>query len=253
MLNSSQNFVIILFAVLGSLLFMWVLNHFWPKEKRREHNDQIGWQLTALGTTYAVILGFMLYAVWTGFGAADLNVNLEADALVNVYRLAAGLPEAQKQHIRDLARAYADAAIEKDWPAMANAAVPNATRDINSEMWQALVTMKGASETEQSAQSHALSVMTSLTAYQRTRVLQSTATMPTVLWCVLIAGAVLSVASSCLFGSANEILHALQVFAFALLIAISLVAIGDINRPFQGTVHVSTFAFTRAQDSMRLP
>ena len=33
--------------------------------KRRTYNDIIGWQVSVLGTTYAVILGFMLYTVWS--------------------------------------------------------------------------------------------------------------------------------------------------------------------------------------------
>ncbi len=92
MLDTYQSIFILVASTAGSLLFMVGLNRIWPQEKRREHNDQIGWQLTALGTTYAVILGFMLYAVWSTFQAADLNADLEADTLVNVYRLAAGLP-----------------------------------------------------------------------------------------------------------------------------------------------------------------
>src|ERR1700690_665886 len=93
MLTNFQSVYIIVLCVAGSLLFMCGLNWIWPREDRREHNDQIGWQLTALGTTYAVILGFMLYAVWTTFGVAEVNVDLEANALVNIYRLAAGLPD----------------------------------------------------------------------------------------------------------------------------------------------------------------
>jgi hypothetical protein len=42
----------------------------------------------------------------------------------------------------------------------------------------------------------------------------------------------------------------MQVFSFSLLIALVLVAIADINRPFQGSVHVSDAAFHRAQQNM---
>ena len=96
MLSLTTNILILVSIVAGSMLFMTVLNRFWPREKRQAHNDLIGWQLNIIGTTYAVILGFMLYTVWTDFGAANLNVDLEASALRNVYRLAQGLPEAQR-------------------------------------------------------------------------------------------------------------------------------------------------------------
>ena len=43
MLNTFQNVVIIVLTVTASLLFMWGLNRIWPWEKRRAHNDLIGW------------------------------------------------------------------------------------------------------------------------------------------------------------------------------------------------------------------
>ena len=128
MLNTTESVLIPLFAVIGSLLFMLGLNRIWPWEKRRAHNDVIGWQLSILGTTYAVILGFMLYAVWTNFGAADLNVDLEANALVNVYRLAAGLPDEQRTKLEKLALTYADVAINQDWPQMRHNLVPDTSQ-----------------------------------------------------------------------------------------------------------------------------
>jgi hypothetical protein len=43
----------------------------------------------------------------------------------------------------------------------------------------------------------------------------------------------------------------MQVFAFSLLISLVLVAIADIDRPFQGAVHVSSYAFEQARQSMK--
>jgi hypothetical protein len=119
MLNTFQNVVIVVLTVTASLPFMWGLNRIWPWEKRRAHNDLIGWQLSILGTTYAVILGFMLYTVWTNFGAAELNAENEANALGNLYRLAEGLPDPQRGQIEVLARSYAETVIDQDWPQMA--------------------------------------------------------------------------------------------------------------------------------------
>jgi len=68
---------------------------------------------------------------------------------------------------------------------------------------------------------------------------------------VLLAGGVVTIASTCMFGASNGALHLIQVSAFTLLISLVLVAIADINRPFQGAVHVSDYAFRRAQVDMK--
>src|SRR5580693_4590708 len=107
MLTLQQNIVILISMMAGSMLFMGALNRIWPREKRQVHNDLIGWQLNIIGTTYAVILGFMLYTVWTDFVSANLNVDLEASALRNVYRLAEGLPEPQRSQLVMQTRSYA--------------------------------------------------------------------------------------------------------------------------------------------------
>jgi hypothetical protein len=254
MLSTTQSILLPICAVIAALLFMAAVNWIWPWEKRREHNDQIGWQLSVLGTTYAVILGFMLYAVWTNFAAAEANVDLEANALVNVYRLAEGLPDQQRVQLQKLTVGYADAVINQDWPQMVANQVPKETMQINGDMWKTLMSVKGAaSPAEITAEDHALYELSALTEHRRTRILQSESRLPTVLWWVLLVGGGVTVASSCLFGSANKGLHALQVFAFSLLIALALVAIADIHRPFQGAIHVSDYPFVRAQENMQGP
>src|SRR5215469_117473 len=113
MVSVGQNILVVTVAVIGSILFQAGLNKIWPWQKRRPYNELIGSQLSILGTTYAVILGFMLYTVWTAFGEADLNADLEANAVLETYRLAQGLPQPQRTRLQTLARSYADAVITR--------------------------------------------------------------------------------------------------------------------------------------------
>ena len=247
----SQNFLVITAAVIVSLLFMVGLNRVWPCDNRRNYNSLIGSQLSALGTTYAVILGFMLFAVWSAYREADLNVGLEANAVVDIYHLAAGLPEPQRGELQALARSYADAVVDQDWPQMEASEEPRQSREINAEMWKTVTSAQPKSEAEQTTQDHALSELSTLTQDRFTRVWQSTARLPNVLWAVLLVGGTLTIVSACMFGSQNRRLQALQVFALALLVSLSLVAIADIHRPFHGVIHVRDSAFQRARQSMQ--
>jgi Protein of unknown function (DUF4239) len=250
MLTLTQNILILVFAMAGSMLAMAALNRVWPQEKRREHNDLIGWQLNIIGTTYAVILGFMLYTVWTSFGEAKLNADLEANALRNVYRLAEGLPNPQREELVRLSRAYADAVVGEDWPEMARSNIPEKSHLINQDMWKTLMSVKLATPTEVVAEDHAITELSALTEHRRTRLLQSAYRLPTIFWGVLLIGAFLTIGSASLFGSPNARLHALQVFCFTLLITLVLLAIADVNLPFRGWVHIDNYAFIRAQRNM---
>jgi hypothetical protein len=250
MLTVWGNLLVLIGAMAASLLFMVGLNRFWPVEKRHTQNDLIGWQLSVLGTTYAVTLGFMLYTDWTNFNNAYLNAELEANSLRNVYRLAEGLPQ-QRAEIEQLARAYADAVVDHDWPDMARGQLPEDSHLINERMWKALMSIKVASPSELMAEDHALSELSSLTMHRRTRLLQSTFELPSIFWCVLLTGGVLTLLSVSMFGSGNSRVHTLQVFSLTLLITLVMLAIADVDRPYRGWVHISSYAFERARDTMR--
>lgn len=250
MFSLTQNILIVVGSMAASLLFMMGLNRLWPVEKRHTQNDLVGWQLSVLGTTYAVTLGFMLYTGWTNFTAAQLNVELEANALRNIYRLSEGLP-LQREQIENLTRSYADAVINHDWLDMARGKLPEETHAINENLWKAVLSIRVASASESTAEDHALSELSTLTTHRRTRLLQTTYRLPVIFWCVLLAGAVLTILSVSMFGSANRRVHTMQVFSLTLLITLVMLAIADVDRPFQGWVHVSPFAFERAQTTMR--
>jgi uncharacterized protein DUF4239 len=250
MLTRTENIVILLVTMSCSMLFLALLNRFWPRERRTAHNDLIGWQLGILGTTYAVILGFMLYTVWTNFGDATLNADLEANSLRNLYRIAEGLPTPQRILLEQQTRAYANAVVNQDWPEMHNSRLPEESHIINRDMWKTLMSVKAAAPSELTAEDHALSELSSLTEHRRTRLLQSAHRLPTIFWAVLLVGGLVTILSASLFGSANRALHALQVFCFTMLITLVLLAIADVNLPFRGWVHVSNYAFQRAQQNM---
>jgi hypothetical protein len=150
-----------------------------------------------------------------------------------------------------LARYYADTVIDKDWPEMTADLTPEDSRQISQDMWKTLMSVKTASPAELLAEDHSISELSELSEHRRIRLLQNAFRLPTVLWCVLIIGGVVTIASASMFGSANTFLHALQVFAFSLLVALALVAIADIDRPFQGSVRVNSFAFERARQNMK--
>jgi hypothetical protein len=250
MLNYTEDLLVVILTVAASLLLIVGLNRLWPAQKRRAHNELIGWQLTVLGTTYAVIVGFMLYTVWTNFGLADANSSAEANSLVNVYHLAEGLPAEQRTELRKTAIAYVDVVLHSEWPAMERNEGRFAATAQKEEMWRILMAVKTASPTESTAEDHAISELSAMSENRRMRELASNSHLPGILWCVLLVGGFLTVVSGCMFGADNMTLHTLQVAFFSLLIALILIAIADIDQPFRGSVHVSDAAFRRAQEAM---
>src|SRR5215472_3143438 len=137
MLTFWLNVLIVLAAIAGALAFWWIIRRIWPPERRRLHNEITGWQISVLGTTYAVIIGFMLFAVWSDFKAAQENVETEASSLIDLYWSASGLPQTQRQEVRKLAYDYANAMITQEWPTMARGEVDHTGTLIVQQLWEA--------------------------------------------------------------------------------------------------------------------
>ncbi len=250
MFSMTENVVILVALLAAAVTFVRILNRVWPLEMRAANNQQVGWQLSVLGTTYAVTLGFMLYTEWGAFSSASLNVELEASSLRNVYRLAEGLPQPQREALQDQTREYARAAIESDWPEMSRREVPEGSHRVNEAMWSTLLSVHAASSSEATAEDHALSELAVLTEHRRTRLLQSMTDLPFILWSVLLVGALLTIISVSMFGAPNSLLHEMQVVSITLLIVLVMLAIADIGEPFRGWVHIDNLPFVRAQENM---
>jgi hypothetical protein len=244
--TAAGSIVIILSSIALGLLTLFVLQRQWPPETRREHNAMVSASVGVIGTTYAVLIAFMLAGVWSEFQAAEINAEQEANCLVNIRRLSAGLPDPLRKHVQQLAHDYATLMISEEWPDMAIEQGSQRAHLVMVDLWNLISTMQPQDPTQQLVMEQSLSQLNLMTEHRRIRMLQSRQQLPPILWAVLIAGGVVTVMSACLFGVSNFRLHAVQVLAIAFLISLMLMAIADIQRPFQGDVHVSPDGFRYA-------
>jgi hypothetical protein len=251
MLNYVQSGLFVLAAMAISAVIVAVLNRVWPIPKRKLVNDVTGWQLGILGTTYGVILGFMLYTVWNDFRSAEVNANLEATSLVASSRIAEGLPSPQREAFHALGLKYAEVAIRQDWPAMQHQVDDYGSAAVLDEMWALLTKVKIEGSTENNSVDHLTNALTDLAERRNLREQEFLLRLPPILWVLLLAGAVATVGSACLLGNESSWLHYCQVLALTFVVTVTLAAIADLARPFEGAVAVGPVAFERALRIMR--
>jgi Protein of unknown function (DUF4239) len=245
MLSYTQSSFFVISAMVMSIVIVAVLNRAWPISKRKLVNDVTGWQLGILGTTYGVILGFMLFTVWNDFRDAEVNANREASSLLAVSRIGAGLPSPERETIHALGLKYAQATINEDWPAMQMQQDSKASERVAGDMWRVLAELKSDGPGNGSAD-HLENVLKDLSERRNLREQEFQDRLPGILWLLLMAGAGATVGSSCLLGNDNKWLHYCQVLALTFVVAVTLAAIADLARPFEGAVSVTPVAFERA-------
>jgi hypothetical protein len=250
MLSLTTSIAAVVFSTLTAIGALWIIQWAWSPSLRRSHNDVVGPSFGVIGTTYAVIVAFMLSGVWTNFQAALRNSEYEANSLVSIGRLSRALPSTEGDQIQRLTREYAGVMIDSEWPAMARQQLSERSHQIMAELWTILPATPAATPQQQAVVQQALADLSAMSEHRRIRVLESRSQLPNILWVVLIFGAILTVGASCLFGVEDFKVHALQVGALSLTISIVLVAIADIDHPFDGIVHVTPTSFQYALETL---
>ncbi|MDR3746592.1 MAG: DUF4239 domain-containing protein [Acidobacteriota bacterium] len=236
------NILIIVGCVAAAIAFLFVVTRSSAGTSRKESNDFTGAVVAVIGTTYAVILAFTLSGVWNMFQQAQVNEEQEANALVNVYRIASQLQDANAAKIRGLCTQYADNAVDVEWSTMENQQMSHEGSAIINQLWS-LAGESAHARPDAIAAYQLMEELRGLTQYRRIRAMQARESLPGILWTVLLAGGIITVAASCFFGVPNFSFHLLQVVVLTFLISLVLVAIADIDRPYQGMVKVQPEGF----------
>jgi uncharacterized membrane protein YccC len=214
-----------------------------PPALREEHNDVAGFIYAVLGVAYAVLLAFVVIAVWQNYETAKTNVDTEANELAGVYFLSSQLPEPQRTHVQDLARRYARVVVEEEWSMMEQGQTSPRADSLLRQLRSKLLEFDPSTEREQVLYEGGLTRLHDAVDARRSRLLEVREGIPNLLWVVLVVGGVITVSFTYLFGLKSNLAHALMVAALTLLICGILFTIGEFDYPFSGVVEIRPDAF----------
>ena len=238
-------------ACLAAVVGLMLVQRLVPATTRKEHNDVAGFIYAALGVIYAVLLALVVIAVWEEYGRARVTVESEANALAEIFWLAHELPEPDRHHLQELARSYAEEVVEEEWPLMEQGKTPSMEHTQATPRGWVLIddiraTLQGyepRTVAEQELYAEGLDQVQRLADARRTRLVQAEESIPAVLWVVLVAGGIVAVGFTYLFGLERTEPHALMVASLAAVIALILFTVGVMDHPFSGGARIETGAF----------
>jgi hypothetical protein len=235
------------FILLGTLVVsaiaLWLLQHFVPHRLRETHNDVAGFIFAAVGVMYAVLLAFVVIAVWQNLDSARQTTFKEADALAGVYWISRELPLPVGSQLEHNTLEYARTVQDTEWPLMSqHRSSPQATQLVYAMRSEVL----GFTPTDARQQvlfEHAVTHVEDLASERRERLTEVDDSVPTIMWVALIAGALLTVGFTYLFGLSNTLAHGLMVLTLTALVVVSLLLIKEMDFPFTGVTRVEPTAF----------
>ncbi len=232
-------FVPVLVAVAGLALVQRLV----PSERREGQNDVAGFIFAVLGIAYAVLLAFVVIAVWQDYETAQTNVESEAHELAGVYFLASRFPEGQRTHLQDLIGRYARVVVEQEWPMMERGQTSERADSLVGRLRSTILGFDPHTKGEQVLYERGLTQLHDAADARRSRLLEVREGIPDLLWVVIVVGGVITVSFTYLFGLKSNVAHALMVAALTLVICGILFTIGEFDYPFSGVVEIRPDAF----------
>ena len=208
---------------------------------REGHNDVMGGVLASMSVIYAVVLAFLVFAVWEQFGNAERATTQEASLLISIARDAQTIPEPLRREIHDQLRRYAQLVVDEEWTMMARGQASGRARDALTALWASYEKLRPPVDyaTERS-------LLADMTTQRSLRILDSQAALPDPFWVVLILGAVVIIGGNFLLYMEHVHSHAVMVALLTAVITSILWLLLIVDHPFAGGVRVSPDSFQYA-------
>jgi hypothetical protein len=237
-------------AVLGLLRFRTLV----PPETLRASNDVVGNYLQTLGGIYAVLLAFVVYAVWQQFNDARAQVEREASEAAELLRITRALPDAARNALRRRLHDYVCGVLDNEWgPSGERRALHERSKvaKLLDSLWDELTGLEPQRECEKIVVSEALNCFNELCNARTSRISTSQLRMPRPLRLLLYIGALIVSCSTWLFAVDLFAVHAFITGATAAAISHVLYVIEDLDDCFSGEWQVPRAPLLRLREQSK--
>ena len=208
------------------------------------HNDVVVALYATAAVIYAVLIAFLVIAVWESYSAAKDNVANEASQLTTMYRETEAMPAVERSAIRPLIRDYTEAVIKEEWKVQASGGQSSAAREAIVKIYRVLAAQ--APHATSPVTNQFVDDLSMMTSDRTKRVLATQDQIPWILWLGLLAGGLVVVLGGGVLYMENVRLHAAFSGVVAGLIGVLLFSTVVLDRPFEGKFAIKPDAFEHA-------
>ncbi|MCD6058861.1 MAG: hypothetical protein K0Q89_2391 [Thermomicrobiales bacterium] len=227
--------MLIVAAVVLALLGLVLVRRMVPRERLARHIDVAGYVYAVIGVIYAVILAQVVIAAWQEYQDARAVADDEANAVLNLARLAQVWPDDDRIRVEDALNAYAQHVVEVEWPDMAqNEFEKSLHTGLIHDLWRAVNEAGVRAEGLDPVYAASLQQLDALDEARRSRMLVGRDRLPEAMTLTLIIGAVITVGFSYLFAVEDGWIQGLMTASLATLVALLLLLEFQLDTPYGG-------------------
>jgi len=247
----TQNFIAItVIAIIVSIGSMVLVRKHLGLNSLREHHEVSDPLLACVGTLFAVLIGFMVASAMGRFEEARLNVEREAGAVSDLYRLSLGLPEEAAKQVQICCGKYIDCVVDIEWAEMEQRKMSQRAWDEYSSIWSSCLRYEPQTQRQTNIHASLLNSVITLGDCRRVRATQMSYELPPVLWAVVLLGAVATGALVLFFGIQHQGWQIATNSLVTLVLCLNVFLLATFDVPFSGQIKVQPYPFEVARKTL---
>ena len=208
-----------------------------------ENHEVGGFLYNAVCVIYAVLMAFVVFAIWTGNDTTNSRIEGEANNLLNLYYDAGVYPDSIKSEIQSTIRDYVKRVVYNEWHLLAEGKTDDEAQKNFIKLNRIYLSIKTKDVSNEEVLAQSVKSMHELRDFRRHRIQSSRDNMPAILWLVLILSSIVLIAFTFFFSTKNKWhLHVMTAFlVFVSVLVLYLIYVMD--HPFVGTDAIQPDAF----------
>jgi len=207
------------------------------------HNDVLVPMFLTAGVIYAVLLAFMVIAMWESYDNAAANTAEEASLLVPMYRQAMDFSPEKGAEMRQLIREYGQGVIDQ-WARFRATALGSTTARMNVDrMIYLFGTLTPESKSREIVHTQFFQTFAQLMTDRNKRLLQASESLSWVMWVAAVGGGIVTVGMCFMLYMDKPIPHVAMTSVLSALIGMLLLIMIILNRPFIGPLGIQPEPF----------
>lgn len=229
---------IVVASITLSIVSLAIVRRYISHQKLKMHNDIAGPIFGTIGVAYTVVLAFVVVVAWQGFDRSSGSAEAEANYLIDLARDSSAFSSKFHNEVLLRAKEYGKAVVEDEWPLLAEGKASDNARIAFRRLFELYAEYTPQNAREEIFLAESVTKLNMVGELRRSRIFDSRQGVHPVLWVVLIAGGIITVAFTLFFGSENYRAQILMTSLLAALIAMILYTILVLDFPFTGSTGI---------------
>lgn len=218
-----------------------------------EDSEFIGTMVQCVMVFYGLAVALIAVSVSETYSDVSKIVSQEATALAALYRDVSGYPEPIRPRLQGELREYTRYVIDEAWPMQQRGEHPRGGVERMNRFQEELIAFEPISEGQKLLHGEALRAYNHLIEARRLRLDAVGTKLPTVMWAVIVAGALIGLSATFFFRVDDARLHAMLVTLLAIFVGLIVFMILVLDRPFRGELGIGAQPYELIYDQLMKP